>query len=174
MPLTILKYPDPRLAGQAAEITEITPEHRALAAEMAKLMYEAEGIGLAAPQVGELLRLITVDVSGPEKREDLMCLVNPRLTPDPEGGSIETEEGCLSVQDFRSKVKRHARVKLEALDLDGNPVELVAEDILAVCLQHEVDHLDGKLFLDRISRLKRTLYDGKVRKWLRRNEDERP
>lgn len=172
MSLTILKYPDPRLRIPATEITEITEEHRALAKEMAEIMYEAEGIGLAAPQVGQSLRLITVDVSGPEKREALLCLVNPRLTPDPEAGTVETEEGCLSVEDYRSKVKRHAKVKLNALDLDGNPVETDAEGLLAVCLQHEVDHLDGKVFLDRISRLKRALYDGKVRKRLRRSEEQ--
>ncbi len=171
MALSILKYPDPRLKEPCAAIDDITEEHRALAAEMAELMYKAEGIGLAAPQVGIPLRLIVMDVSGPEKRESLLCLVNPKLTPDPEAGTVETEEGCLSVRQYRSKVKRHARVHLDALDLDGNPVSMDAEGLPAVCLQHEVDHLDGKLFLDRISRLKRSLYDGRLRKILSRDEE---
>lgn len=164
MPLIILSHPNPLLRKVSAEIPEITDDIRSLAAEMAETMYRAEGIGLAAPQVGRSIRLITVDVTGPERRECLMTLVNPVLTPVPEAGYVEGEEGCLSVEDYRAKVKRFARVLLSARDLEGKPVNLEAEDTLAVCLQHEVDHLDGKLFIDHLSRLKRSMYEARLRK----------
>ncbi|MDR2892841.1 MAG: peptide deformylase [Deltaproteobacteria bacterium] len=175
MELEILQYPDARLKQKSAPVTEITPEIRALAENMAKAMYESDGIGLAAPQVGRFVRLITVDLSGPSQREALKVYLNPVLEalPDPESGKpegVESEEGCLSVPDYRSNVKRHSRVLLKALDLDGNPVEREAADLEAICLQHECDHLDGKLFIDRISRLKRGLYDGKVKKRLKAAE----
>ncbi len=164
----ILTYPNPVLKRKAEPITEITPEIRELAKDMAATMYEFDGIGLAAPQIGELIRMITVDVSGPDAREDLRVLVNPEWEPigDEE---VESEEGCLSVEDYRSTVARAGRIRLKALDLEGNPVAFEADGLLAICLQHECDHLDGKLFIDRISRLKRNLYDAKVRKWARQN-----
>ncbi|MDR3073852.1 MAG: peptide deformylase [Deltaproteobacteria bacterium] len=161
----ILTYPDPLLKRRAAPVSEITPEIRTLAADIAETMYASEGIGLAAPQVGEALRLVVADVSGPEARENLLVLVNPELELC--GEEIESEEGCLSVEDYRAPVRRSSRVKVKALDLEGRPLAFEAEDLLAVCLQHECDHLDGKLFIDRISRLKRGLYDAKVRKWAR-------
>ena len=166
MPLTILTYPDPLLKRISQPVGEITDELRQLAADMAQAMYKADGIGLAAPQIGEAIRLVVVDVTGPDKREGLMTLINPRLTPIQGCGEAESEEGCLSVPNFRSKVKRSAKVRLEATDLDGKPIDMEAEGLLAICLQHEVDHLDGKLFIDHISRLKRSLYDAKVRKRL--------
>jgi len=164
----VITYPNPVLKQNAEPVAEITPELRELAKDMVETMYEYDGIGLAAPQVGELVRLITVDISGPESREELMTLINPELEPigDEE---VESEEGCLSVEDYRSTVARAERVKVKALDLDGKPVEFEAEGLLAVCLQHECDHLDGKLFIDRISRLKRNMYDAKVKKWARQN-----
>lgn len=164
----VITYPNPVLKRKAEPVVEITAEIRELAKDMAETMYEHDGIGLAAPQVGELVRLITVDISGPETREGLMTLVNPELemTGDEE---VESEEGCLSVEDYRSTVARAGRVKVNALDLDGKPVEFEADGLLAVCLQHECDHLDGKLFIDRISRLKRNMYDAKVKKWARQN-----
>lgn len=165
MALPILKYPNPILAQKAQEIEEITPEIRKLAHEMAETMYENRGIGLAAPQVGQCCRLIAVDVSGPEERSELMFLVNPVVVS--REGEIEDEEGCLSVVQFRAKVKRAEKVVVKARDLDGNEVEIPAEGLLAVCLQHEIDHLDGVLFIDRISRLKRALYEGKVKKWMK-------
>lgn len=173
MPLTLLKYPDPRLLQVCKPVEGPNEELRQLAGEMAELMYRAEGIGLAAPQVGLPIRFIVVDISGPESRSELMALINPRLTPVADCGTVEGEEGCLSVSDYRSKVRRHAKVLLEATDLDGQPVSLEAEGLLAVCLQHEVDHLDGKLFIDRISRLKRTLYDARVKKWGRQQAGPR-
>jgi len=161
----ILKYPDPILTTKAKEVTEITPEIRQLAEDMAETMYENRGVGLAAPQVGECCRLIAVDVSGPDDRKELMFLVNPVVMS--KEGEVEDEEGCLSVVQFRSKVKRAEKVVVKALNLDGEPVEIPADGLLSICLQHEIDHLDGVLFIDRISRLKRALYDGKVKKWMK-------
>lgn len=164
----VFTYPSPVLKQKAKSVAGITPEIRALAKDMAETMYEYDGIGLAAPQVGELIRMVTVDISGPEVREELMTLVNPELELLGEE-EIESEEGCLSVEDYRATVARAGRVKVKALDLDGKPVEFEADGLLAVCLQHECDHLDGKLFIDRISRLKRNMYDAKVKKWARQN-----
>ena len=163
----VLTYPHPLLKERAKEITQVTPELRQLAANMAETMYEYDGIGLAAPQVGELIRLIVIDLSGPEKREDLRVFVNPKL--ELIGEEIESEEGCLSVEEYRNIVTRSSAVRLTATDLDGNPVDCVAEDLFAVCLQHECDHLEGKLFIDRISRLKRNLFDAKIKKRARQN-----
>jgi peptide deformylase len=168
MPREILKYPHPALTKKSLEIGEITPELRALAQEMAELMYDKRGIGLAAPQVGECCRLIALDLSGPDERNELMFLVNPVLVS--QEGQQEEEEGCLSVSNLRAKVKRAAKVLVRATDLDGNPLEIEAEELKAVCLQHEMDHLDGILFLDHLSRLKRALYDGKVKKWHRQKK----
>jgi peptide deformylase len=167
MILDILQYPDPRLAKPAREVTELTDAIRALACNMAETMYAARGVGLAAPQVGQAIRLILVDASGPDERQDLRVYINPRLTvldPTP----VEDEEGCLSVPfNYRAQVSRAARVAVDALDMDWRPVHVEAEGLLAVCLQHELDHLDGKVFLDHVSRLKRTLFDTRVKKWLR-------
>ena len=170
MPRTIVTYPNPVLAKKAAPVTEITDEIRALAAEMIELMYADKGIGLAAPQVAESIRLITVDLSGPEKREEPRVFVNPVLSNLE--GEVESEEGCLSVVGYRSTVIRAERLHLSAHDLDGNVVEMDADDLMAICLQHEVDHLNGVLFIDKISKLKRTLYERKLKKWLKeKNED---
>lgn len=165
MPRAILKYPNPILTQKAQEIGEVTPELRQLAKDMAEAMYEKRGIGLAAPQLGECCRLIAVDVSGPDERTELMFLVNPVIVS--REGEVEDEEGCLSVVNFRAKVKRSEKVLVKAKDLDGNEIEIPGEGIMAVCLQHEIDHLDGVLFIDHISRLKRALYDNKVKKWLK-------
>ena len=170
MPLKILTYPNPLLARKSAPVTEITEDIRELVREMIPMMYDADGIGMAAPQVGRQIRLVVIDVSGPEKREDLLVLVNPRLTPVPEEGTVVGEEGCLSVTGYRANVKRYAKVILDAEDLDGNPVHREAEGLLAVCLQHEIDHLDGKLFIDRISRLKRSMFEMKLKKGTRQSQ----
>ncbi len=162
MILPVLQYPDPRLSRVSEPVTEVTPELRELVGDMIETMYARDGIGLAAPQIGKPIRLVVVDVSGPDRREELMVLINPVLTRS--GAEVESEEGCLSVPDFRSPVARAAEVLVEARDLDGNPISLKAESMLAVCLQHECDHLDGKLFIDRISRLKRAMYDKKLSK----------
>ena len=163
----VLLYPHPVLKQKAREIAEITPELRTLAADMIETMYEYDGIGLAAPQVGELVRLVVVDVSGPATREDVRVFINPKL--ELVGEEVDSEEGCLSVEDYRSSVVRSSKVRVTGMDLDGNSLDYEADGMLAICLQHECDHLDGKLFLDRISRLKRSLYDAKVKKWARQN-----
>ena len=170
MPRTIVTYPNPVLAKKAAPVVEITDEIRALAAEMIEIMYADKGIGLAAPQVAESIRLITVDLSGPEKREDPRVFVNPVLSNLE--GEVESEEGCLSVVGYRSTVIRAERLHLSALDLDGNVVEMVAVVLMAICLQHEVVHLFGVLFIDKISKLKRTLYERKLKKWLKEKNEE--
>ncbi|EMG35810.1 peptide deformylase [Desulfocurvibacter africanus PCS] len=159
---TILKYPDAVLARKSLEIGEITDELRQLAKDMAETMYTNEGIGLAAPQVGECCRLVVIDITGPDKREDLRVLVNPKIIAAE--GKVVSEEGCLSVSGYRSDVARSEKITVEATDLDGKPLSIEADGLLAVCLQHELDHLDGVLFIDRISRLKRSLYDKKVKK----------
>ena len=162
MILPVLQYPDPRLARVSLPVQEITPEIRELAENMVETMYARDGIGLAAPQVGEAIRLVVMDISGPDRREDLRILVNPVLKRS--GFEIDSEEGCLSITDYRSTVCRSGQVHVQATDLDGNPVSFDAEDLLAVCAQHECDHLDGVLFIDHISRLKREMLDRKIRK----------
>ena len=162
MSLKIVTYPNPLLGKPSLPITEVTDEIRKLAEEMTEAMYKSDGIGIAAPQVGQLIRLVIIDVTGPEKREGKMVLVNPVWTPLPDAGYVESEEGCLSVPDYRSNV--------EATDLDGNPVSFDADDILAICVQHEIDHLDGKLFIDRISRLKRIMFENKLKKGTRQSQ----
>ena len=162
MILPVLQYPDPRLKRVSLPVSEITPEIRTLVGDMVETMYARDGIGLAAPQVGVPLRLVVMDLSGPEAREELMVLVNPVLTTS--GMEMETEEGCLSVPDIRSVVSRPGNVHVEATDLDGNPIRFDAEGLAAVCIQHECDHLNGTLFIDHISRLKRSMYDRKILK----------
>lgn len=165
----LLVYPNEILSRKAVEIEGIDDFVRDLAREMTAVMYENRGIGLAAPQVGEGVRLITVDVSGPDNRENLMVLVNPEIIEAQ--GECEGEEGCLSVAGYRSIVQRAEKVRVRGLDLEGKEIVLDADDILATCLQHEIDHLDGILFIDRISRLKRKLYDKKVMKWLKNKKE---
>jgi len=164
----ILTYPNPVLALKSEEIDEVTREIRDLAEEMAHLMYENRGIGLAAPQVGESRRLVTIDLSGPEERTELMVLVNPVIVS--KEGKVVDEEGCLSVTNLRAKVQRAEKVRVRAKNLEGEEIDLDAEGLLAVCLQHEIDHLDGVLFIDRISRLKRGMYDAKIKKWAQRKQ----
>lgn len=162
MILPVLQYPDARLRRESLPVTEVTPEIRTLVDDMVETMYAREGIGLAAPQVGIPLRLVVMDLSGPDNREELVVLVNPVLTTS--GTLMETEEGCLSVPDFRAEVCRPGHVRIEATDLDGKPIALEAEGLAAVCAQHECDHLNGTLFIDHISRLKRSMYDRKILK----------
>ena len=158
----VLQYPDPRLSRTAEPVSEITPELRELVADMVETMYARDGIGLAAPQVGEAIRLVVMDISGPEKREDLRVLINPVLTLS--GPEVDSEEGCLSVADYRSCVTRKELAHVEAMDLDGKPLSFDAEGLLSICIQHECDHLNGTLFIDRISRLKRSMLDRKLLK----------
>ena len=162
MILPVLKYPDLRLKRQCVPVKEVTPELRELVANMVETMYERDGIGLAAPQIGEAIRLVVIDTSGPEGRSDLMVLVNPVL--ELTGHKIDSEEGCLSVPDYRSEVIRSSTVRVQATDLDGNSVSFETDGLKAICLQHECDHLEGTLFIDHISRLKRMMFDRKIAK----------
>ncbi len=167
----VLQFPDPRLKRVSEPVAEVTDELRTLAQDMCDVMYDEPGIGLAAPQLGEAVRLIVVDTEWTEDGQDRdpLVVVNPELT-DPDG-KIVWNEGCLSVPDFHADVERAERITLRGTDLDGNPIEERAEGLRAVCFQHEIDHLDGVLFIDRISRLKRSLYVKKRKKQLR---DEEP
>ena len=158
--LPILHYPDPRLRRKAEAVEHVTPEIRQLAADMAETMYEANGIGLAATQVNVLKRVIVVDVS--ETRDQLQTFINPEIVA--KDGEVVSEEGCLSVPGIYDKVKRAERVTVRALTLDGETVEFDAEGLLAVCIQHEIDHLDGKVFVDYLSPLKQSRIKAKLAK----------
>jgi peptide deformylase len=168
----VLKFPDKRLRTVSEPIAEVTDEIRALANDMLEVVYDEPGIGLAAPQVGEPVRLIVVDTQWTQEgaERNPLVLVNPEVH-DPQGRIIWTE-GCLSVPDFEAEVERAEQVRLQARDLDGNEIIIEASDLQAVCFQHEIDHLDGILFIDRISRLKRSLYVQKRKKQLRRAFEE--
>jgi peptide deformylase len=162
--LNILEYPDPRLRRQAEPVSEVTPELRRLIDDMFETMYAAPGIGLAATQVDVHRRIVVIDVS--EERNQPLALINPEL--ELLGGAVETEEGCLSVPGFYEPVIRAEHIRVRALDRDGEPFGLAASGLLAVCIQHECDHLDGKLFVDHLSSLKRQRIRKKLEK-LQRN-----
>ena len=168
---TILKFPDPGLREKAKPVSAFDEDLRLLAVDLAETMLAAPGAGLAAPQVGVLQRVIAL--AGAENGEDfddrVLVLVNPELTRA-EGEQLY-EEGCLSVQDLYEQVKRAAEVTVAFQDISGRPLEISAEGRRAVILQHEIDHLDGVLFLDHISRLKRDIYKRKLNK-LRKEPDD--
>ena len=146
----ILHYPDPRLRRVADPVDTVDDTIRLLVADMAETMYQAPGIGLAAPQLNESRRVIVIDVS--ENRNQLQVFINPEIV-EKEGEQF-LEEGCLSVPGVYEPLTRAARIKVRALDQDGQPFELEATGLLAVCIQHETDHLEGKVFVDYLSRLK--------------------
>jgi peptide deformylase len=154
--LRIVEFPEPVLKEVARPVDAVDEEVRALLRDMADTMYDAPGIGLAAPQVGISRRIIVVDVDWRENDRNPKGYINPVIVHAE--GSMKFEEGCLSVPAYQSEVERASRVVLRALDPTGKPVEVKAEGILAVCFQHEIDHLNGMLFIDRVSRLKRSLY----------------
>ncbi len=156
--LPILRYPDPRLHKKAAPVIQVDARVRQLAADMAETMYAAPGIGLAAPQVDQHLRLIVIDVS--EDKSQLQTFINPELLEI--SGECEGEEGCLSVPGIYETVTRASHVRVRALGLDGRTFELEADDLLAVCIQHEMDHLEGKVFVEYLSRLKQTRIKSKL------------
>lgn len=158
--LQILEFPDPRLRTRALPVAAVTDDIRRLIDDMFETMYDAPGIGLAATQVDVHKRIIVVDVS-PE-RDAPHAFVNPTLTVL--GGSQESDEGCLSVPGFYEPVVRAERIRVDALDRLGAPIELIAEGSLAVCIQHECDHLEGKLFVDYLSPLKRQRIRTKLEK----------
>jgi peptide deformylase len=160
MVLPILEYPDPRLRKIAAPVATFTPEIEKLVRDMAETMYAAPGIGLAATQVDVHKRVIVIDIS--ETRDDLRVFVNPEILEAE--GEAECEEGCLSVPGYYDKVTRAARVRVRAQDARGAAFELAAEGLLAVCIQHEMDHLVGKVFVDRLSSLKRARLAARIKK----------
>ncbi|MGR8948590.1 MAG: peptide deformylase [Gammaproteobacteria bacterium] len=158
--LDILHFPDPRLRNIAEPVEEITSEIKQLIRDMFETMYAAPGIGLAATQVNVHKRILVVDVS--EARNEPICLINPTLVDT--SGIEQMEEGCLSVPDVFELVERADAIKVSALDETGKSITLEANGLLAVCIQHEIDHLDGKLFVDYLSQLKRTRIRKKLEK----------
>ena len=158
--LNILHYPDERLHTVAAPVAEVNAEIRRLAADMAETMYAAPGIGLAATQVNVHLQLVVIDIS--EERNSLRVFINPEIVASE--GEKEHEEGCLSVPGIYEKVTRAEKVTVRALDKEGKPFTLEAEGLLAICIQHEIDHLKGKVFVEYLSRLKQVRIRQKQKK----------
>lgn len=152
--LEILKYPDPVLKTVSAEVENFDAALHSLLDDMAETMYAASGVGLAAPQVGVLKRITVVDVSREEN--ELREFINPRIIE--KTGQTSSEEGCLSIPDYRDVVNRNAELVVQAQDRHGKSFEVKADGLLAICLQHEIDHLDGVLFIDRLSYLKRSMF----------------
>jgi peptide deformylase len=162
MILKIVKYPDPVLSRPAEPITEFNAELRKLVADMFETMYDGQGIGLAAPQVGVSKRLLVIDLSVGKEPKDKLVLINPEIIF--KEGKLYEEEGCLSFPDIREKVSRHAKVRIRAQDEQGKWFEMDGEEVLSRCFQHEIDHVDGMLFIFRMSALKRDLVLRKIRK----------
>ena len=160
--LEILKYPHPLLKKRSQEIEKIDENIRQLIQDMTETMYDANGVGLAACQVGVGKRIIVLDVSPMDPEQDLFALINPEIVAEEE--EIDHEEGCLSVPDCQEIIKRKQKVRIRGMSSEGKEVELEAQGILAIALQHEVDHLNGVLILDRMSGLKREIYRNKHRK----------
>ena len=161
--LTILHFPDERLRTVAKPVEKVDDDLRAFIDDMFETMYDAPGIGLAATQVNFHQRLIVIDVS--EEKNEPLVLINPEILE--KEGEEEMDEGCLSVPGIYEKVQRADRIKVRALDRNGDPFELETGGLLAVCIQHEIDHLDGKLFVDYLSTLKRQRIRKKLEKQLR-------
>lgn len=158
----ILTYPDPILKKKSAPVAIINEKIRELVRDMAETMYAAPGVGLAAPQIGVLQRIVVIDVSAKDEKPELIVAINPVIA-HADGESYE-EEGCLSIPKYAANVRRHARVVVKALNLDGEEVTYRAEELLAIAFQHEIDHLDGTLFVDHISPLKREIFRKKYRR----------
>ena len=158
--LTILEFPDKRLRTVAEEVSQVDDNIKTLVDDMLETMYAAKGVGLAATQVNVHKRIIVMDVS--EDKDEPICLINPKIIETE--GTETSEEGCLSVPGFFEKVTRAEQIKISALNHDGESFELEARDLLAVCIQHEMDHLEGKLFVDYLSALKRNRIKHKLEK----------
>jgi peptide deformylase len=158
----ILTYPDPVLKKKSAPVAIINEKTRELVRDMAETMYAAPGVGLAAPQIGVLQRIVVIDVSAKDEKPELIVAINPVIAHA--DGELYEEEGCLSIPKYAANVRRHARVVVKALNLDGEEVTYRAEELLAIAFQHEIDHLDGILFVDHISPLKREIFRKKYRR----------
>jgi len=167
--LEILKYPHPLLKKRCEEVDRIDGVVKKLIRDMTETMYQANGIGLAACQVGVSRRVIVVDVGPIDPEKEFFAMVNPEVIS--EEGEIEHEEGCLSVPDCLEKLKRKEKVLIRGFSPVGKEIEISAEGILAIAIQHEIDHINGVLILDRISRLKREIYRNKLKKERRKKED---
>jgi peptide deformylase len=168
--LTILEYPDPRLRTKAAPVAEVDAGVRQLIDDMLESMYAAKGVGLAATQVNVHRRILVADVS--EQKDTPLAFVNPEVLSRAEVGTMQ--EGCLSVPGFFEDLERAHRIRVRALGRDGKPFEMDAEGLLAVCVQHEIDHLEGKLFVDYLSELKRTRIRKKLEKEQRQRGSDAP
>ena len=166
--LKILTYPDKFLKRKTAPVENIDEEIQTLIDDMADTMYQAPGVGLAAIQVGADKSIVVYDPTADKEQRPYHVLINPEIIST-EGEVLSENEGCLSVPDFRADVKRAAFALVKGLDREGNPVRIEAEGLLSVILQHEIDHLNGVLFIDRISALKRELYKRKIKKLLKQN-----
>jgi peptide deformylase len=162
--LEILRYPDPRLYKTAEPVADVDDSVRALVKDMTAAMYAAPGVGLAATQVNVHKRVVVIDAS--ESRDQLLVLINPEIVA--REGTQYCEEGCLSVPGIYEAVERAERVTVRALGIDGNPFTLAAEGMLAVCIQHELDHLEGKVFVEYLSRLKQQRIRAKLQKQIRK------
>jgi peptide deformylase len=166
--LEILKYPHPLLKKRSKEVERVDAEVRKLIQNMAETMYAANGVGLAACQVGVPRRIIVLDVSPLDSEQSLFAMINPEVIS--EEGEIDYEEGCLSVPDCLEKIKRREKIRIRGTSPEGKEMEVEGEGILAIALQHEIDHINGVLILDRVSRLKREIYRNKLRKEKRKEE----
>jgi len=166
MILPILTYPHPTLRQKAEIVKDVGKEIRKLAENMAETMYNAPGVGLAAPQIGQSLQLIVIDPTG-QKAQGLMVLINPKIVAAE--GEVEEEEGCLSIPDFYFKIKRYAKVRVKGYDpLKEKTIEIEADGLLARIFQHEIDHLEGTLIIDHLGRVKRELYHRRILKHLKK------
>ena len=165
--LKVVTYPDEFLRQSASPIENIDGSVQKIIDDMALTMYQAPGIGLAAMQVGYGKSLIIYDITQNEGKQDLKVLINPKIV-SMEGEAISEKEGCLSVPDFRANVKRAILILVEGFDREGEPLAIEAEGLLAMVLQHEIDHLNGTLFIDRISALKREIYKRRIKKKLKK------
>ena len=166
--LEIRKYPDDVLKKKALPVEKVDKTLQRLIDNMIEPMYAAPGIGLAAPQVGVSKRLLVIDISSKEEKIPLVVLINPEITEA--DGLVDSEEGCLSLPDYTTVVKRADRVIVKGLDREGNPVEMECTELLARAIQHEIDHLDGVLLIDRISAIKREFFKKRFRKAVMSNQ----
>jgi len=164
---TILHYPDKRLREAGKKVEAVTPEIKKLVEDMAETMYAAPGVGLAATQIGELYQIFVIDIADQDEASDLKVFINPELVETE--GEITWQEGCLSFPGVQEEIERSARVRVRAQDKDGTWFELEAEGLLAVAIQHEYDHLQGKLMIDRMGPLKKRLTH---RKMVKRAEEQ--
>lgn len=167
--MEIIIYPDPILKKKAEQVVNIDADIQNLIDNMSKLMYQASGIGLAANQVGVTKRVIIFDINYREKGKDLTVLINPTIVLAED--KVVSEEGCLSVPDFQDKIARGKHIQVRGVDRHGKTIDIEAEDLTAICIQHEIDHLDGTLILDHVSHLKRSLYKRRAEKLMKRPDN---